>query len=46
MFNILAGILGVLMHPVVTVRAWWDTLREQDSGKPAEEDFSHLDREY
>ena len=30
MFNIIVGVIGALMHPIVTVQAWWDTLKEQE----------------
>lgn len=34
MFNIIVGIIGALMHPIVTVQAWWDTLAEHDKEAP------------
>ena len=35
MFDILIGILGVILHPVATVRSWWETLRETEILPPA-----------
>jgi uncharacterized membrane protein YeaQ/YmgE (transglycosylase-associated protein family) len=37
MFNIIVGIIGALMHPIVTVQAWWDTLAERGKDKPPPE---------